>query len=57
MKYALKESQHEKFEQGVFKQIRPVRVDDLGTRPKKFFIKNMVGALYFNFFGEFFLTM
>jgi hypothetical protein len=39
----LKRPKHEIFEHGVFTQIFPVGVGDLGTRPKKF-KKFMVGA-------------
>jgi hypothetical protein len=44
---------HNIFEHGVFIQNRLVRVGDLGTGPKNYI--NMVGTLYLNFIGEFFL--
>jgi hypothetical protein len=45
---------YEIFEHGVFTQIRPVRVGDLGTRPK--IQKTMAGALNLNFYRRIFFS-
>jgi hypothetical protein len=50
-----KGSMHEIFKNGVFTQIRPVRVGDLGIGQKN--QKFMFGAFYFNFYQRIFLAI
>jgi hypothetical protein len=45
MNLLLKGTMHEIFEQGVFTQVRPLRVGDLGK-------KIMVGVFYFKFYRQ-----
>jgi hypothetical protein len=52
----LKGPKHEIFEQGLFTQIRLVRVSDLGTKPENS-KKVWLGAFYFNFLLHNFLAM